>query len=229
MLWWQGVCQPLATWGWLTEHAVNDTMLAPVNCWSTIPRGSARSRRPGCWMERCVQPGSTAPAVSDHVRLPLKSKGRIWVRTDGMPRIEPGRPLRMAPLAAQPVSRRSRSGLISLANSSPDVAAEATRGFAHDAADTTGSSGEVPTRWKPAAAKAPRPADHYPVQCAMEYHQPHRWPGGVGNLAESQPSCDMFEQFRQNRRCVQTPRVLDLRDLVDAFQSRGGRMTRPSR
>jgi len=35
-------------------HAVHDTILAYVSCWSTIPSGSARSRRPGCWMDETL-------------------------------------------------------------------------------------------------------------------------------------------------------------------------------
>ena len=68
MLWWQRRLPAIGQLG-CDGHAVNDTTLATVSCWSMIPSGSPRSRRSG-WTRRCST-GSKYPhpAVGDHVRL----------------------------------------------------------------------------------------------------------------------------------------------------------------
>ena len=126
----RGVCQPLATWG-CDGHAVNDTTLAHGQLLVDDPERIGPIQATGMDQTLFNREYRTQQWTTTF-DSPLKSEGPHMGVTDvGMPLIEPGHPLRMSVTGCSAGEPSIRSGLISLVNSSPDVAAEATRGFAH--------------------------------------------------------------------------------------------------
>ena len=120
----------MATLGY-DGHAVNDTILAYGQLLVDDPERIGPIQATGMDQTLFNREYRTQQWATTF-DSPLKSEGPHMGVTDvGMPLIEPGHPLRMSVTGCSAGEPSIRSGLISLVNSSPDVAAEATRGFAH--------------------------------------------------------------------------------------------------